>query len=45
MESSVLEHCIYKYKKDNIAKEGDFVVFWDGPENKQGEILKRNAKH
>jgi hypothetical protein len=45
MENSVPKHCIYKYKKENTPKEGDFVIFWDGPENKVGEIMKRNGKH
>lgn len=44
MDNSVPDHCIYKYKKDNIVREGDFVTFWDGPEIKQGEIIKRGGK-
>jgi hypothetical protein len=34
MENEMPNHCIYKYDKENVVKEGDFVVFWDGPENK-----------
>ena len=45
MDKNVADHCIYKYNKENTVKEGDFVIFWDGPEKKQGEIMKRNGKH
>ena len=42
---SVPENCIYKYKYDNIVKEDDFVIFWDGPDNKTQAVMKRNGKH
>jgi tRNA A58 N-methylase Trm61 len=41
----VANNCIYKYSEDNLVKEGDFVIIWDGPENKTQTIMKRNGKH
>ena len=27
------ENCLFKYKKDNIIRDGDMIIFWDDKDN------------
>ena len=39
------DNLIYKYTDDNMVKDGDFAVFWDGPDNKTQTVLTKRGNY
>ena len=42
-KENVQEKCLFKYSEDNIVREGDFLIFYDGPTNINQAVMKKGG--
>jgi tRNA A58 N-methylase Trm61 len=44
-KQDIPDHLIYKYSEANTVRDGDFAIFWDGPETKNQFMIKKRGSY